>query len=149
MKKVKIQFYLFLQAFLTLILPLFYSFSFSVKRNDQSVMASVRFQPLLLLLLVLIALFVVFLLRRRRENLDEYAKRALQIADSICFKISVLFIAAVLLPALFLATVLRVSSPIMVSTIIQYGKIIVYGIFVLFLIRALLFCWIDKKGLVD
>lgn len=89
--------------------------------------------PLFIAIIIIIA---VGRLKKNAEVMDEYAKKTLQIADSICFKASLVVMGIIILPFLFFDEQ---------ATFIGY--LITLGIFVLILVRACIFCWIDKKGM--
>ncbi|MBQ6540334.1 MAG: hypothetical protein IJL71_04845, partial [Oscillospiraceae bacterium] len=78
---------------------------------------------------------------------DEFAKRALQIADSVCFKAALAFICA-FLAVMFAVTVFR-AEPVTTAEMIFLGRILVFAIPALFVLRFVLFYVIDKKGMVD
>jgi len=147
MKKLKVGSCLWLQALLSALLPVFYFCSFSVSRQGDAVAAKVSFNLFLFLGLVLLAMLAAAALRRRQEKCDEYARRALQTADSLCFRAALVFLSVILLPALLLST-LFAPAPVTTYAVIGFGKLMVSGIFALFLLRAALFSWIDRKGLV-
>ena len=88
MKKIRVGTWLLLQALLSMAAPVWYALTFSVRREGGLEMTRVSFHPLILLGVVLLALLAAFLLRRRRERADEYARRALEMADSVCFRLA-------------------------------------------------------------
>ncbi len=148
MKQIRLKTCLLLQAALALLLPVFYFLSFSVSREGDAIYARVRFDPFLLIGLALLAVLAVFLLRRKREKTDEFARDAIRRADTICFRVSLVFLGAVLLPAL-LALTLFTAGPVTSADVICFGWVPVIGFFLLFLLRAVLYCRIERKGMAD
>lgn len=126
MKKVKLRMLMYIQAIVAFCIPLYYHLMIAFKINSNV--------PLLAAIVILI---VVDRLKQRSEVMDEYAKKALQYADSICFKMSILIMGILVLPFLFFEN----------ENVSIVGYLLTMGIFVLILVRACIFCWIDKRGM--
>ena len=125
MKKISLRVLMFVQSGIALCIPLYYYLMVNYHLNS-----NVPF------LIAIIFLIIVGKLKRNSEVMDEYAKKTLQIADSICFKISVGIMGIIVLPFLFFDEQ---------TTLIGY--LLTFGIFALILIRACIFYWIDKRGM--
>ena len=97
-----------------------------------------KYLSLLPLFLAIVLLLVIVRLKKRTEAADEYAKQTLRIADSICFRLAVVLMGVILLPLLFMD-----GSPEWLA-----GGLLTMGIFLLILIRACVFAWIDRCGMV-
>lgn len=72
----------------------------------------------------------------KRDVFDEFAKETLNKTDSICLKISYVIMGMILLPSAFI-------NP----NGVMMGYLISAGIVVLTVLRAVIFCIIDKQGL--
>ena len=115
------------QAAVALLIPVYYF-----------VMVTYRLRSNVPLFLAIVLLLVIGRLKKRTETADEYAKQTLQIADSICFRLAVVLMGVILLPLLFMD-----GSPEWLA-----GGLLTMGIFLLILIRACVFAWIDRCGMV-
>ena len=118
---------MFVQAAVALLIPVYYF-----------VMVTYRLRSNVPLFLAIVLLLVIGRLKKRMETADEYAKQTLQIADSICFRLAVVLMGVILLPLLFMD-----GSPEWLA-----GGLLTMGIFLLILIRACVFAWIDRCGMV-
>ncbi|MDE6019846.1 MAG: hypothetical protein K2H01_02455 [Ruminococcus sp.] len=137
MKNIKVKTYVLIQTIIGLIIPLWYSMTVSVSHpNSNSLVVSVNFNIYVIMPIALTLFFIIHILQKKREKIDEYAKKALQIADSICFRASISAFIIIIFIALF-----SISSLII-------GFIFTWIIFAVILLRLLVFCWIDKQGLV-
>ncbi len=145
MKKLSVSAYLLLQAAVSLLLPVFYFLSFRVSRTDGMISSIVNVRFSWLIGAAVTAIAVLSLIRLRRERLDEFARAAVAKADTICFRLSMAAVFASLL-YLFCATVLR-DGPVMTADVIVYGGIVVCCVTALLVLRAVIFCVIDRKGL--
>ncbi|MDD3340024.1 MAG: hypothetical protein PHS82_14345 [Lachnospiraceae bacterium] len=126
MKKLSLRLLMFVQAVIAFCIPLYYHLMMTYGLNSNV--------PLFIAIVILL---IVGKLKHNSEIMDEYAKQTLQIADSICFKISIVIMGIIVLPFLFMGTI---SS-------LLIGYLLTLGIFVLVLIRACIFYWIDKNGM--
>lgn len=126
MKKISLRVLMIIQSLVALCIPLYYHLMVAYKLNSN-----------IPLIIVIIILAIVSKLKKSSETMDEYAQKTLQIADSICFKLSVVLMGILVLPFLFLD---GISSFLV-------GYLLTFGIFVLILIRTCIFWWIDKKGM--
>lgn len=115
------------QAAVALLIPVYYF-----------VMVTYRLRSNVPLFLAIVLLLVIGRLKKRTEAADEYAKQTLQIADSICFRLAVVLMGVILLPLLFMD-----GSPEWLA-----GGLLTMGIFLLILIRACVFAWLDRCGMV-
>ena len=115
------------QAAVALLIPVYYF-----------VMVTYRLRSNVPLFLSIVLLLVIGRLKKRTEAADEYAKQTLRIADSICFRLAVVLMGVILLPLLFME-----GSPEWLA-----GGLLTMGIFLLILIRACVFAWIDRCGMV-
>ncbi len=115
------------QAAVALLIPVYYF-----------VMVTYRLRSNVPLFLAIVLLLVIGRLKKRTEAADEYAKQTLRIADSICFRLAVVLMGVILLPLLFMD-----GSPEWLA-----GGLLTMGIFLLILIRACVFAWIDRCGMV-
>ena len=102
------------------------------------VMVTYRLRANVPLFLAIVLLLVIGRLKKRTEAADEYAKQTLRIADSICFRLAVVLMGVILLSLLFMD-----GSPEWLA-----GGLLTMGIFLLILIRACVFAWIDRCGMV-
>lgn len=118
---------MFLQAAVALLIPVYYF-----------VMVAYRLRSNVPLFLAIVLLLVIGRLKKRTEAADEYAKQTLQIADSICFRLAVALMGVILLPFLFMDGGSEWLA----------GGLLTMGIFLLILIRACVFAWIDRHGMV-
>lgn len=126
MKKVSLRTFMFIQAAIAFCIPLYYHLMVAFKVHSNL--------PLLIAVLILI---LINRLKSRSEVIDEYAERTLQIADSICFKFSIVVMGILILPFLFISNVHA----------FLIGYLLTFGIFTLILVRAFVFYCIDKKGM--
>ncbi|HIX11020.1 MAG TPA: hypothetical protein H9739_05465 [Candidatus Agathobaculum pullistercoris] len=115
------------QAAVALLIPVYYF-----------VMVTYRLRSNVPLFLAIVLLLVIGRLKKRTEAADEYAKQTLRIADSICFRLAVVLMGVILLSLLFMD-----GSPEWLA-----GGLLTMGIFLLILIRACVFAWIDRCGMV-
>ena len=115
------------QAAVALLIPVYYF-----------VMVTYRLRSNVPLFLAIVLLLVIGRLKKRTEAADEYAKQTLRIADSICFRLAVVLMGVILLPLLFMD-----GSPEWLA-----GGLLTMGIFLLILIRACVFAWLDRCGMV-
>lgn len=118
---------MFVQAAVALLIPVYYF-----------VMVTYRLRSNVPLFLAIVLLLVIGRLKKRMETADEYAKQTLQIADSICFRLAVVLMGVILLPLLFMD-----GGPEWLA-----GGLLTMGIFLLILIRACVFAWLDRCGMV-
>ena len=118
---------MFVQAAVALLIPVYYF-----------VMVTYRLRSNVPLFLAIVLLLVIGRLKKRMETADEYAKQTLQIADSICFRLVVVLMGVILLPLLFMD-----GGPEWLA-----GGLLTMGIFLLILIRACVFAWLDRCGMV-
>ena len=118
---------MFVQTAVALLIPVYYF-----------VMVTYRLRSNVPLFLAIVLLLVIGRLKKRTETADEYAKQTLRIADSICFRLAVVLMGVILLPLLFMD-----GSPEWLA-----GGLLTMGIFLLILIRACVFAWIDRCGMV-
>lgn len=125
MKKISLRALMFVQSAIAFCIPLYYYLMVNYRINSNT--------PLVITIIVLI---IVGRLKRNSEVMDEYAKKTLQIADSICFKISIVIMGIIVLPFLLFD-----------EHTMLIGYLLTLGIFALILIRACIFCWIDKRGM--
>lgn len=114
------------QTLIALCIPLYYH-----------IMITYRLDSYVPVLIVIILVLAASRLKKRAESADEYAKKALQIADSICFKVSIVIMGIILLPFLFIT---GTSNQLI-------GCLLTWGIFALILTRTCIFLWIDKNGM--
>lgn len=126
MKKLNLRILMYVQTVIALCIPLYYHFMVTYK-----ISSSIPF------IISVVLLLVVGILKKSSETKDEYAKEALKVADSICFKISIVIMGIVILPFIFLE-----GEPMFLV-----GYLLTFGVFVLIFIRTCIFCWIDKKGM--
>lgn len=131
MKRMNLWTKLFFQAFVALMIPVYYyiavTYGFQI------------FPHYLFFFIAVLGLFAEDRrLRKSADAMDECAQKALRIADAVCFKGSLFLmgVAAVPLP-------LPENPEIAVS---MAGYALSSGIFVLFLIRAFIFLWHGKPG---
>ena len=97
------------------------------------------FQPVYTIIqnaLIGVMLIFLLILRGKREVFDEFAKETLYKTDSICLKIAYIIMGIILLHSAFLT-----------PNAIMTGYLIAGGIVVLTIIRTIIFCVIDKRGL--
>ena len=97
------------------------------------------FQPVYTIIqnaLIGVMLIFLLILRGKRDVFDEFAKETLYKTDSICLKIAYIIMGIILLPSAFL-------TPNAITT----GYLIAGGIVILTIIRTIIFCAIDKRGL--
>ena len=126
MKKVSLRTFMLIQSLIALCIPLYYH-----------LMVIYKFHSNVPLIIVIVILAIVSKLKKASETMDEYAQKTLQIADSICFKLSLVLMGILVLPFLLLSGI---------STFFT-GYLLTFGIFMLILSRACIFWWIDKKGM--
>ena len=115
------------QAAVALLIPVYYF-----------VMVTYRLRSNVPLFLAIVLLLVIGRLKKRTEAAAEYAKQTLRLADSICFRLAVVLMGVILLSLLFMD-----GSPEWLA-----GGLLTMGIFLLILIRACVFAWIDRCGMV-
>lgn len=84
-----------------------------------------------------VCLVVVSWLKRNSDVMDEYAKKAMQMADAGCFKAALALMGIVIIPSLLVDGTYPYVT----------GYLLTGGIFILVLIRAVVFCWIDQNGM--
>lgn len=118
---------MFVQVAVALLIPVYYF-----------VMVTYRLRSNVPLFPAIVLLLVIGRLKKRTEAADEYAKQTLQMADSICFRLAVVLMGVILLPLLFMD-----GGPEWLA-----GGLLTVGIFLLILIRACVFAWIDRCGMV-
>lgn len=126
MKKINLRVFMFVQAIAAFCIPLYYHLMI-VYKLDSNV-------PFFISIVISL---IVGRLKRNSDVMDEYAKKTLQIADSICFKISIVIMGIIILPFLFME---ETSS-------LFIGYLLTIGVFALIFIRACIFCRIDKNGM--
>lgn len=126
MKKISLRTLMLVQVFLAFCIPLYYYLMVVYTLNSNA--------PTWIAMILLI---VVSWMKRNSDGMDEYAKKAMQIADAICFKAALALMGVIIFPSLLLdGTACYVT-----------GYLLTGGIFILVLIRAIVFCWIDKNGM--
>lgn len=126
MKKISLRTLMFVQSIVAFCIPLYYHLMVVYKLNSN-----------VPVWIAIILLAVVSWLKRNSDVIDEYAKKTMQIADAICFKAALVFMGIIIFPFLLLDS----NSPYLT------GYLLTGGIFILVLIRAIVFCWIDKNGM--
>ena len=126
MKKFSLRTLMLVQAVVALCIPVYYHLMVVYKLNSNA--------PVWI---AIILLAVVSWLKRNSDVMDEYAKKTMQIADAICFKVALIFMGIIIFPFLLLDG----NSPYLA------GYLLTGGIFILVLIRAIVFYWIDKNGM--
>lgn len=126
MKKFSLRTLMFVQAVVAFCIPVYYHLMVVYKLNSNA--------PVWI---AIILLAIVSWLKRNSDVMDEYAKKTMQIADAICFKVALVFMGIIIFPFLLLDG----NSPYFA------GYLLTGGIFILVLIRAIVFCWIDKNGM--
>ncbi|MHC6180244.1 hypothetical protein ACYUJ6_10375 [Clostridium sp. JNZ X4-2] len=82
---------------------------------------------------ILVSLYVV---NKNRDVFDEYAKEVLGRTDTVCFKLSYVIFGFLIIPCL-----INDANPI----VIGYG--IVFGLLILAVIRSIVFCVLDSRGI--
>ncbi|MCB2362171.1 hypothetical protein [Clostridium estertheticum] len=75
-------------------------------------------------------------IRDKRDVFDEFAKETLYKTNTICLDIAYIIMAIIL-----------IASTVMNQTVLIIGYLIAGGIVVLAVLRAVIFCIIDKRGL--
>lgn len=126
MKKISLRTLMFVQAIVAFCIPVYYHLMVVYRLNSNA--------PVWI---AIILLAVVSWLKRNSDVMDEYAKKTMQIADAICFKVALVFMGIIIFPFLLLDE----NSPYL------SGYLLTGGIFILVLIRAIVFYWIDKNGM--
>lgn len=126
MKKFSLRTLMFVQAVVAFCIPIYYHLMVVYKLNSNA--------PVWIAIILLAA---VSWLKRNSDVMDEYAKKTMQIADAICFKVALVFMGIIIFPFLLLDG----NSPYLA------GYLLTGGIFILVLIRAIVFYWIDKNGM--
>lgn len=126
MKKISLRVLMFVQAIVALCIPLYYHLMVVYRLNSNI--------PVWIAIIILAA---VSWLKRNSDIMDEYAKKTVQIADAICFKAALILMGIIIFPFLLLDGMSRYLT----------GYLLTGGIFILFLIRAIVFLWIDKYGM--
>ncbi|WP_027624103.1 hypothetical protein [Clostridium lundense] len=100
---------------------------------------SVKYKPIYTYLqyAILACMFAsLYIIKKNRDIFDESAKEILSKADTICFKLSYVVFGILLLPCVLINTN---------TIIIGYG--IVIGLCILTVLRSVIFCVIDSKGM--
>ena len=126
MKKISLRTLMFVQAIVAFCIPVYYHLMVVYRLNSNA--------PVWI---AIILLAVVGWLKRNSDVMDEYAKKTMQIADAICFKVALVFMGIIIFPFLLLDG----NSPYLA------GYLLTGGIFILALVRAIVFYWIDKNGM--
>lgn len=126
MKKISLRTLMFVQAIVAFCIPAYYHLMVIYKLNSNA--------PVWI---AIILFAVVSWLKRNSDVMDEYAKKTLQIADAICFKAALVLMGIIIFPFLILDG----------TSAYLTGYLLTGGIFILVLIRAVVFYWIDKKGM--
>lgn len=126
MKKIRLRTIMLAQSIVAFCIPLYYHLMMVYGLHSN-----------VPLFVAIILLLTVVTMKGNSEVVDEYAKRTLQLADAVCFKIAVVIMGIIVLPFLFMGE----NS----STVIGY--LLTLGIFLLILIRACIFLWVDKNGM--
>lgn len=126
MKKISLRMLMFIQAIVAFCIPAYYHLMVVYKLNSN-----------VPVWIAIILLAVVSWLKKNSDVMDEYAKKTVQIADAICFKVALVFMGIIIFPFLLLDG----TSPYLT------GYLLTGGIFILVLIRAIVFYWIDKNGM--
>lgn len=86
---------------------------------------------------ILACMFVsLHIVKKNRDVFDEYAKEILSKTDTICFKLSYIIFGILLLPCILINTD---------SIVIGYG--IVVGLCILTILRSVIFCVLDSRGM--
>lgn len=127
MKKISLKTLMFTQAVIAFCIPVYYHLMVIYRLNSN-----------VPLFIAIIILAIVSNMKRHSDVMDEYAKKTMQVADSICFKAALVLMGIIIFPFLLLNDG---SSNLT-------GYLLTAGIFVLVLIRAIIFCYIDKNGMV-
>lgn len=126
MKKVSLQAVMVVQVLVALCVPLYYHLMLTYHFNS--------YVPLFVVILIVLG---VKHLKGRAETMDEYARKTLQIADSICFKFAMVIMGILVLPFLLMSGV----APTFI------GYLLTFGMFAMILARACIFIWIDRHGM--
>lgn len=86
---------------------------------------------------ILVCVFVsLYIVKKNQDIVDEYAKETLSKANNICFKLTYIIFGILLLPCILINTN---------SIVIGYG--IVGGLAILTILRSIIFCVIDYRGM--
>ena len=126
MKKISLRTLMFVQAIVAFCISAYYHLMVIYKLNSNA--------PVWI---AIILFAVVSWLKRNSDVMDEYAKKTLQIADAICFKVALVLMGIIIFPFLILDG----------TSAYLTGYLLTGGIFILVLIRAVVFYWIDKNGM--
>ena len=126
MKTIRLWVYEWVKVVIALAIPLYY-------RKMISFSAGVWNFPLFLLILVLLG---TYFFKSKREKADEAATKAMLMANSLCYKLSLALMTLGVLPF----TIVYGADPA------NIGNVITFGIFGLVVVRAIAFCWFDKVG---
>lgn len=127
MKKISLRTFMFVQAVVAFCIPVYYHLMVVYKLNSNA--------PVWI---AIILLAIVSWMKKNSDVMDEYAKKTVQIADAICFKAALVLMGIIIFPFLLLDG----------TSLYLTGYLLTGGIFILVLIRAIVFFWIDKKGMV-
>mgnify|MGYP005753739907 FL=1 len=126
MKKISLSALMFAQTAVAFCIPLYYH-----------LMVTYRLRSNVPFFISVLLLLIVKKLKDSAEVMDEYAEQTLRIADSICFKGAIIIMGILILPVLLFDGISEFAA----------GYLLTSGIFLLILLRACVFCWIDKKGM--
>lgn len=126
MKKISLRTLMLVQAIVAFCIPVYYYLMVAYKLKSNA--------PLWIAVIILA--FVGWV-KGNSDIMDEYAKRTLQIADAICFKVALVLMGIMIFPFLLMDG----TSPYLT------GYLLTGGIFILVLIRAAVFYWIDRNGM--
>jgi len=111
---------------------IFVNYHFSVQPQRSPVSVLVLFISMILIITVL------FFLRRNREVIDESAKKALDRADALSYRIFFVYSVAVVL----------VGSTFIDKTNMKLmGYFIAVGLVIVTVIRTIIFCVLDSRGM--
>ena len=91
MKKFSLRTLMLVQAVAAFCIPVYYHLMVVYKLNSNT--------PVWI---AIILLAVVSWLKRNSDVMDEYAKKTMQIADAICFKVALIFMGIIIFPFLLL-----------------------------------------------
>jgi len=100
---------------------------------------------LLVMAIVMFGFFVALsYVNKRAEPFDELAKENLRRTDSICLKIALALAVAPIVPAL---AINNFANPFLDLHSIIIGYYILCAILIIFVCRAFIFAYIDKRGI--
>lgn len=127
-KKISLKVWMIIKIIPALLLVVFYWMCVSTKYNR--IYTYLQYA-------VLACMFVsLYIVKNNRDIFDEYAKEVLSKTDTICFKLSYVVFGILLLPCVLINTN---------SIVIGYG--IVGGLAILTILRSIIFCVLDARGM--